>query len=192
VSIGSINQRPAAGFTLLELMLVVVITMLAAAVAIPSFVRSMRGAKLRASTRSVLMCHRYARSMAVLKQTPVAALFDTVKNEIEIVSIKSAADDREKFLDQRGERTGVESVDKEGEKQAEVGIESELIRTLEEGVTISSFESDKAEQQRKGIYWVNYSPNGMCDPYTVTIEDENHHPIIIEAEPLSGRAKVKE
>jgi prepilin-type N-terminal cleavage/methylation domain-containing protein len=183
-------------FTLIELMLVVVITLLASALAIPSFVRSMRGAKLRASTRSVLMCHRYARSMAVLQQTPVAALFDTAKAEIEIVSVKSATDDREKFLDDRGNRTGVEAVDNPGTEPAEAepakaGVESELIRPLEGGVRISSFESEKVEQERDGIYWVNYYPNGMCDPYTVTIEDEYHKSVQIKVDPLSGKAEVE-
>ncbi|OQW96936.1 MAG: hypothetical protein BWK77_03150 [Verrucomicrobia bacterium A1] len=172
-------------------MLVVVITLLASALALPSFVRSMRGAKLRASTRSVLMCHRYARSMAVLQQTSVAALFDTAKGDIEIVSVKSATDDREKFLDERGNRTGVEAVDKPVAEPAETGVESELIRPLEEGVRISSFESEKVEQQRDGIYWVNYYPNGMCDPYTVTIEDEYHKAVRIKVDPLSGKAVVE-
>jgi type II secretory pathway pseudopilin PulG len=172
-------------------MLVVVIMLLASALALPSFVRSMRGAKLRTSTRSVLMCHRYARSMAVLQQTPVAALFDTAKGEIEIVRIKSATDDREMFLDERGNRTGVEAVDQPDAQPEETGIESDMIRPLEDGVRISSFESEKVEQQRDGIYWVNYYPNGMCDPYKLTIEDDNRHRVEIEVDPLSGKAKVE-
>ncbi|MFH0954390.1 MAG: prepilin-type N-terminal cleavage/methylation domain-containing protein [Verrucomicrobiota bacterium] len=190
---GSAHER---GFTLIELLLVIVITLLASALAVPSFIRSYRGAKLRTSARAVVMSHRYARGMAVLKQVPVAILFDVEKQELEIVSVAAATpDDRQMFLDQRAERTGVESVDKAaGEEQAKAApsaVSSELIRPLAEGVKIADFESGKAEQEIKGIYWVNYQPNGMCDPYTVTLRDEYNKQATVTVDPLSGKAKVE-
>ena len=186
--------RSRRGFTLIELLLVVVITLLAAGVAIPSFIRSYRGAKLRTSARAVVMSHRYARGMAVLKQTHVAALYDLAKHEVEVVSVAVTAqsvDDRSRFLDRRADRTGVESVDKNEEPAAAAAnVMSELVRPMADGVKISSFESEKVEQEKDGIYWVNYYPNGMCDPYAVEIEDEYGKRARIEVDPLSGKAKV--
>ncbi len=64
-------------FTLIELLMVVVIILLATTMAIPSFVRSYKGAKLRSSVRTIVMASRYARSVAVLQQKQTAILFDT-------------------------------------------------------------------------------------------------------------------
>ncbi len=174
--------------------------LLAAAIAVPSFVRSYRGAKLRTSARSIVMSHRYARSMAVLRQTPVAALFDKNRGEIEVVSLASSAafDDRSKFLDERSQKTGVESVDNAnpaGGPPAEAApaptVQSELVRPLAEGVKIAEFDSEQGAQEFKGVYWVNYYPNGMSDEFTVRLEDEYHKTATVSVDPLSGRAKVE-
>ena len=192
----STPARHRSGFTLIELLLVVVITLLAAAMAVPSFVRSYRGAKLRTSARSIVMGHRYARGMAVLRQTRVAALFDLAKNEVEIVSVTvtaQAVGDRDHFLDRRADRTGVAAVDDKAQPEAAApaNVVSELVRPMAEGVKITHFESEKVEQEKDGIYWVNYYPNGMCDPYSVEVEDEYGKSATIEVDPLSGKAKVE-
>lgn len=187
------NRARTSGFTLMELLLVVVIMLLAAGLAIPSFVRSYRGAKLRTSARAIVMSHRYARAMAVLKQAQVATLFDKTRSQIEIVTTGGAGqDDRDKFLDGRAERTGVESIDEKAEAGAPPGpVSSELVRPLADGVHIVSFESEGRVHEYKNVYWVNYYANGMCDPYTIGVEDEYHKSATIEVDPLSGKAKVE-
>jgi type II secretion system protein H len=186
------------GFTLIELMLVVVIMMLAAALAVPSFIRSYRGAKLRTSARAVVMSHRYARAMAVLKQIDVAVLYDAKKNTIEVVSVTdaSAARNHDQVSEARAQQA--EAVAKanpdDGTKpaaQTAGGVLSELTRPLAEGVHISNFESDRVEQEKDGIYWVKYYRNGMCDPYSIELQDEYHKSATVTVDPLSGKAKVE-
>ena len=57
----------AAGFTLIEILVVVVIAALTAAVAIPGFVKISRGAQLRTSSRTIVMAHKYTRRTSVLR-----------------------------------------------------------------------------------------------------------------------------
>ena len=183
-------------FTLIELLLVIVIMMLAAAMAVPSFIRSYRGAKLRTSARAVVMSHRYARGMAVLKQVQVAALFDVKKNTIEIVSVtdESALTHHDKVFEERNKQAEEEVKATSGEEIKAAapagGVVSELVRPLAEGVHIAHFESEKVEQEKDGIYWVNYYRNGMCDPYSMELRDEYYKSATVTVDPLSGKAKV--
>jgi type II secretory pathway pseudopilin PulG len=186
------------GFTLIELLLVIVIMMLAAAMAVPAFVRSYRGAKLRTSARAVVMSHRYARGMAVLKQVDVAVLYDAKKNTIEIVSVTDtvAARHHDQVSEARAQQAeAVANASPDGAAQPAPqtagGVLSELVRPLADGVHISHFESDKVEQEKDGIYWVNYYRNGMCDPYSIEIQDEYHKSAVVTVDPLSGKAKVE-
>ena len=194
----SLHSSRSRAFTLIELLLVIVIMMLAAALAVPSFIRSYRGAKLRTSARAVVMSHRYARGMAVLKQIDVAVLYDAKKNTIEVVSVTDAAAARNhgqvsEARAQQAEEAAKATPAADGAApapQTAGGVLSELLRPLADGVHISNFESDKVEQEKDGIYWVNYYRNGMCDPYSIEIEDEYHKSATVTVDPLSGKAKV--
>ena len=71
------------------------------------------------------------------------------------------------------------------------GVVQELVRPLADGVNIAHFESEKVEQEKDGIYWVNYYRNGMCDPYSIELRDEHHQSATVTVDPLSGKAKVE-
>lgn len=190
-------HAPCHAFTLIELLLVIVIMMLAAAMAVPSFIRSYRGAKLRTSSRAVVMSHRYARGMAVLKQVQVAALYDAKKNTIEIVSVAddSVVRHHDQFLEERDKQAREEALVTSGEVMKPAapaaGVVQELVRSLADGVRIARFESEKVEQEKDGIYWVNYYRNGMCDPYSIELRDEYNKSATVTVDPLSGKAKVE-
>lgn len=57
------------GFTLIEILLVVVIILIATAVAVPTFRGTFQSTQMRDASRSAVRMARYARSMAILKQT---------------------------------------------------------------------------------------------------------------------------
>jgi len=167
------------GFTLIELILVVLIVGLTAAFAVPSFVRSYQGAKLRTSARSVVMAHRYARSVAVLQQKYVAVYFYSEKNKIEVVSLSPESGSSQDF-DAMADRS-----------QETLRVTVELERDLEDGVSILEFEIDKDGQMEKEAYWANYYPNGMSDAYGIRLRDGQDKTLFIKVDSLSGKAVVE-
>lgn len=176
-----------AAFTLIEILLVVAIFLITSAISVPLFVRSFRGAKLRTAGRMVVMSHRYARAMAVLRQTPMAILYDTKLGEIEIVSVQSASDlDRSKFLDNRTAPSGTDL-----SERTSASIQSELRRKVPEGVRIAKISSRVSLIEKDGLYLAQYYTSGMCDPYTVELHDEDNKVMRITVDPISGKASAE-
>ncbi len=65
------------GFTLIEVMLVVVITLIAAGVAIPKLKGTFKSTQMTDATRSTIRIARYARSLAILKQETCVLSFES-------------------------------------------------------------------------------------------------------------------
>ncbi len=78
------------GFTLVELLLVMVVIGIAVGITMPYFVHSIRGNRLRVAGRTMLTVTRYARSMAVLKQAGIDLTFDLDTGKIDLVSSNAA------------------------------------------------------------------------------------------------------
>ncbi len=175
----------------MELLLVVLIIGMTSSVAIPSFVNSMKGARLRTSVRSVVALNRYARSISVLKQKEVAVVYHTGLNRLELVIIKSAGT-AGRFEDAGlmfGDRPSVEaSVNASGGHQEE----KRQIRNLGEGVQILEFISDVEDQpDEEDVYVALYYPNGMCDSHEVVLEDKRGMQAIIAVEPATSKVSVE-
>ena len=191
----SIRQNKAvSAFTLVEILMVVAIVLISAGVAIPKFVNSYKGAKLRASVRTVIMANRYARSVAVLQQKPAAILFDLARESVEVVSINEGGD-KDYFMDQRSDPATLAHSEGDGlseeEQSVSVGIESKLVKVLADGIRIGRFSLEAAGQEQDDIYWVSYHPSGMCDRYSLRLEDDRGQAAEIKVDPFTGKAKVE-
>jgi general secretion pathway protein H len=79
-----------AGFSLLELVMVLMLLALATAFVIPSLGRGLATAQLRASSREIAAAVRLARSRAVREQEVYLLGFDLNKNEVELASLNSS------------------------------------------------------------------------------------------------------
>lgn len=183
---------------MIELLLVVAISLIAAGIAIPLFARSFQGSQLRTSARTVVMAAKYARSMAVLQQKQMAILFDRVKGSLEIISMadRRSMSLRNDFLDGRNTRAtdellATDPADGEGAAPAAAPIVSELVKGLGRDVKITGFDSERADQVLDGIYWVNYYPNGMSDGFEIELTDRDGRRARIEVDSISGSAKVE-
>lgn len=188
------HRRARGGFTLLEILLVVVIVGVAAAVAMPMFARSFRGAKLRNSVRLVLTVHRHAQTKAVLGQRYTAVLFDTRKGTLEMVDQGQAGEKKDMFFGTVGTESGAPpaqmgAVTTGAEAQAgeTPDLKPVLERRLEEGVTIRSF---RGGQDIEDIHYVSYYPNGMCEAYQLELGDDEGRTARIQVDAVTGKAKV--
>ncbi|MFA7257659.1 MAG: type II secretion system protein [Kiritimatiellales bacterium] len=65
------------GFTLIEIMLVVVIILIAAGITVPKFKGTFKSTQMTDATRSTVRIARYARSLAILKQETCTLSFES-------------------------------------------------------------------------------------------------------------------
>jgi len=182
------------GFTLIEILVVIVIMALAAGIALPGFVRSMKGAQLRTASRTVLMAHKYARSTSVLRQVPMALLLDKEASELEIIELKSppGAEARDKFLDSRQSRASDAVLGTEAPvEEAAPTITTELVRKLGREVKIESFVSELGGQEFRGVYWILYHPNGMSDGFELVLSDKSSRKVTIISDAISGKVEAE-
>ena len=80
------------GFTLFELLVVVLIISLTSAFVMPRMAASLPGVQLKSTTRAVTASLRYARSKAVSESRPYVAIFDNTQKLLAVESFEKPID----------------------------------------------------------------------------------------------------
>jgi prepilin-type N-terminal cleavage/methylation domain-containing protein len=186
----SVNANPTRhrqGFTLIEVILVVVISLILMSVSLPHFARTYKGSRLRSSARTINRMARYARNMAIMRETTMTVVLNRESREIYLGSKAQAstnAPDGE--LDQDVlKRLGYI----EGEAAVDLGIDKEIHRFLPEGVEIADFEKEWSEDmpEYEDLHYFNCYADGQVDRFTLELRDRSGLGVEMENDPISGR-----
>ena len=115
---GGAKQNSRQGFTLLELLLVLVVISIAFGIAVPLFLRSFQGHRLNAASRAMAMAAKYAKNMAVLKQSDFVLRFDFAGGQVSLVAADASLPGFSRSID----GVTLAWVQRAGQEQAHEGI----------------------------------------------------------------------
>ncbi len=180
-----------AAFTLVELLLVLVILGIVAAVVIPMTSRSLRGNQRRMAVRSVIGAAKYARSMAVLHQVPmVLRISGEGGRNLEVDLARAAVTPTNVPAPVEGV---ISSMSADGAGEAEPAgagasaISVRLERKLMEKVRITAVsKGDGGEEPFDAEVGLFFDTNGRCTPFSVVIEDLAGEQVRVEVDHLGG------
>jgi len=181
-------------FTLIEILLVVTIMMIAAAVAVPVFRGSFRGLALRSTVRDLVMAGRYARARAALQSRQVALVFYLDRGRFEVAELtaeEKEAEVADLVHDFEGADLWGRSLEKELQAAISYRVNPLISRSTSAGVKIVRVTTESASQEYEGSAWVYYYPNGMCDGYTVELADKRGRRALIAVSSYSGTPTVE-
>jgi prepilin-type N-terminal cleavage/methylation domain-containing protein len=165
LAIGNRRGRRA-GFSLIELSIVVFIIAIIMAISVPSFIRSYNAAILNETGRTVITSCQFAKLNAVLRQKKVAFYIDIDKRMIWLTQFSgtNADDDAESA--------------------------SVVLKTIEipSRVGVASVQLGDQTAEQKGQVEATFYPNGTCDAFMVTFRGtEKGSGLAIMVDPVTCR-----
>lgn len=175
----SLKRSGAGGFTLLELIIVMVIIGIASALVVPRLVGGMGSLDVRGASGKVAAALRYARSQAVSQKVQYTAVFDLEHKRLTIMSTSEAAGG--------GNEDGAE-----GERESG-GVQGKIY-DLPGRV---SFERIPAENEDKsdeaidaGIFRIGFYPSGGSDGGGIALVNERSKRYTVQVDIITGVVKV--
>jgi type II secretion system protein H len=169
-----------AGFTLMEIMIVVVIIMLLMSIAIPRMGGTFTSSQLKASARDVTGLLRYARDYAVVTGRQCEMRLAPDRDAYQIVAL----DEKGEPLDPRRDRS------RDGKAaRMMLGDDASSVINLPRRIHFSIVYSE-APLTDRGLPRVVYYPDGSATPAMITIQDEKHHALSVQVFRTTGMARV--
>ena len=183
------RSKSTSGFTLIEVILVLVVIVIISGIALPNLSGSYGNAKLRSAASNIERLGRYARGMAILREQDLSMVIDTEKQLIYIGAEKRiTSDESDGDLDQDIlKRLGYigETTDEQDMK-----IEKEISRSLPDGLNVEYIEFEETILDQANIFYVfEFYSNGQCDDFKIILSDQKNRSIEIYSDPVSGKVR---
>jgi len=190
---GRVSSRRA--FTLLELLLVLVISGIVAGLAVPALMRTLRGERLRAAARAVAASHRLARATAALRAEPVELRLDPRKRRVEVARRAPApAESGEENPDAAAPPPDAAAPDDApagGAARDGGAVVLEALREWSADVRLVRLEIGGDTLEADAPATIPYRPGGDCPAYAVVLEDDRGDRATIRVDPIAGKAQVQ-
>ena len=189
------NQKPAncsAGFTLVEVILVVVIMAIIAGISTPFFAGATRGAKLKTAGRSISQAARYARFKAISSEQEMRLVINPDTMELIVGPIgnsKNEESDGKVDLDILDRLGYLE----DGNEDITTVVKTEVRRVLPAGLSISDFENKSAKDDTAfgELMVVRFYPNGQSESFEMTLTEKGKARIELENDPITSKVSVE-
>ncbi len=189
-TIQSSNHPKKNGFTLIEVILVVVISLILLGISLPHFAHTYKGSKLRSAARTINRMARYASNMAIMRETTMTVVLDEETMEVYLGgATQTSTDSADGELDQEVlKRLGYVEGDA---SSGDIGIEKEIHRFLPEGIEVADFEKDRLEDEEEyeTLDVINYYPDGQSDRFVLELRDQRGLGVKLESDPISGKVR---
>ncbi|MBC8466231.1 MAG: GspH/FimT family pseudopilin [Desulfobacteraceae bacterium] len=176
------------GFTLLELLIVLVIISIAAAFVGPRVAGSMSTLTLKTAAKKVAASLRYARSQATSESRPYFVLFDPDKGRLTIKSGQTAPQENEEKEAVDGEQDTGTSEEMADNNQVKEKLK---VYALPEGVRFDKVASDKNEAS-SDVFQIVFFPNGGSSGGEVLLENDRGRRYNISVDFVVGTVRLKE
>ena len=173
------------GFTLLEILLVVLVIAVVATAFVPMAVESIEGARLRSALRDTIALNRYARSKAILEQAPMAVLYHADTGRLQLIQLPPRREPAMETL-VSAVPPGLNREDR-SLPAAEEDLTVLKTRQLPRGVRIVEAEG---AQREADTWFVLYLPSGMTDPHSVVLEDNRGDRSSLHVNGITGELRL--
>jgi len=178
--ISNIQYSIPSGFSLLELIVVLVIIGMVSAFVGPKLVGSMTNMNLKTASKKVAASLRYARSQAVSEGSDYVARFDLEANRVSIVSAKRVSEGSEA---DGGDGAGVDVEEKRGGGRLKV-------YELPDGVVLIMGISGDTETD-SGIFEIIFLSDGGSSGGEVILVNERERAYMVAVDFITGAVRVE-
>ena len=183
------KRRLLHGFTLMEVILVLVVLIVISGISLPYFAGSFKGTQLRTAARTITRMAKYTRSMAIMREETLTVALNHDTMELFMGGAAAApTNSADGELDQDVlKRLGY--VDGDDSPSGTGGIEKEVHRFLPDTLHVRDFDKDWTENDdaHEDLHLIRFFSNGQCDWFVLELEDGKGDGVKLEIDPISGK-----